>query len=44
MNKGSLRESTTRSDSYTFRNHLEYAKSLNDIHFFNMILGTRNIV
>ncbi len=39
MNKGSLRESTTRSDSYTFRNHLEYAKSFKDIHFFNMILG-----
>lgn len=37
--KGSLREGTSYSNSYTFRNTLEYNLELEDIHFINIFGG-----
>lgn len=39
MNRGSLEERTARSQSWTVRNQLEFARSFNDTHHVSAILG-----
>jgi len=36
---GSLRESTGRSDAFTWRNTISFNKEINDVHFINLFAG-----
>lgn len=39
MNNGSLEEATSRSQSWTLRNTLQYTRNFADIHYVNMMIG-----
>lgn len=39
LNNGSIEESTTRLQSYTWRNQLEYARGFQDKHFVSAVVG-----
>lgn len=39
LNRGSLTEATARSQSWTVRNQLEYARLFNDTHYVSLVFG-----